>query len=193
MTCCRKRYPFDYFFPPYTISLNYPEGERPTVFMRDEYIDVWFYGLLAERHVDGLVYQYDKGLILNVRGLDTELVNKFQFTRDGVVIDVTPDVLDPTEEENYEDTDAEKLEPEEMKYLQAAIPDEMLETPGTLTVYLVYDETDKFRTVKTIYITVHPRAKVTEDDEETTTCCDRIDALTEQIAALAEKVDALGA
>lgn len=79
-----------------------------------------------------------------------------------------------------------------MKYLQAAIPDEMLELSGTVVVYLVYENADKFRTVKTIYITVHPREKVSEDDEETTTCCDKIDALTEQIAALTEKVDALG-
>lgn len=191
MTCCRKRYPYDYFFPPYAVALNWPEGERQTVFMRDEYIDVWFYGLLAERNIEGLVFQYDKGLVLNVRGLDTSLVNKIQFTRDGEIIDVTPNVIDPTADENYVDEDPEKTEPEEMEYLQANIPDEMLTMPGTVIAYLVYDAEGKFRTVKTICITVHPRAKATED-EETTTCCDRIDALTEQIAALAEKVDALG-
>lgn len=192
MSCCRKRYPFDYFFPAYTVALNYPEGERPTVFMRDEYLDVWFYGLLAERHIEGLVYQYDKGLVLNVRGLDTDLVNKIQFTRDNQIIEVTPSIVDPTEDENYEDEDPEKLEPEEMKYLQANIPDEFLTTPGTLIAYLVYDNDTKFRTVKTIYITVHPRSKVVAE-EETTTCCDKIDSLVEQIAELTAKVDALGA
>ena len=190
MTCCRKRYPFEYFFPPYAIALNYPEGSRPTVFMRDQYIDCWFYGLLGERHIDGLVYQYDKGLILNVRGLDTELINKIQFTKDDALVEVTPTIVDPTEEEGYEAP--ETPGPEDEPYLQAAIPDALLTTPGTILAYLVYTAEGEFRTVKKIYITVHPRSKATETEETETSCCDRIDALTEQIAALAEKVDALG-
>ena len=188
MYCCKR---YKYFEPFYTYAImpvNFP-NERPTVFMRDEYIDIWFYGLLAERHIDGLVYQYDKGLIMNIRGLNTNLVNKIQFTRDEEIIEVQPSVVDPTEDENYEDKDPEKLEPDEMKYLQAGIPDQMLTTPGTLVAYLVYDNDGKFRTVKTIYITVQPRAKTVEEEEETTTCCDKIDALAAQIAELAAKIN----
>lgn len=185
MSCCNKRYPFDYFYPPYTMQLNWPNtvGVRPTVYMRDEYIDCWFYGLLAERHIDGLVYQYDKGLILNVRGLDTDLVNKIQFTRpdDTVIIDQIPTVIVPQGEYAEDDPDG-------WKYLQTPIPDELLEKPGEVVAYLVYDNEGEFRTVKTIYITVHPRSKVIASDEEET-CCDKIAALTAQIEALAAKLD----
>ena len=184
MSCCNKRYPYDYFYPPYTVQLNWPEGTRPTVYMRDEYIDCWFYGLLAERHIDGLVYQYDKGLILNIRGLDTALVNKIQFTRpdDTVIIDHVPRIVTP--EGEYAEDD-----PEGFDYLQTPIPDELLTKPGTVIAYLVYDNgLDEFRTVKTIYITVNPRSKVIASEDEET-CCDKIAALTAQIEALAAKLD----
>jgi hypothetical protein len=83
---------------------NFP-AEMPAVFIRGDEIDVWFAGVLFERHIDGLVFQYDKGLKLNIRGLDTDSITAVEFTRkdtpdSAVAYDVT--LVDPLAEE--EDT-----------------------------------------------------------------------------------------
>ena len=76
---------------------NYP-AEYPAVFIRGKEIDCWFSGILFERHIDGLVFQYDTGLKLNIRGLDTESINQVEFTRsdstDGAVA-YTVAIVDP--------------------------------------------------------------------------------------------------
>lgn len=237
MGCCgsyRSAWPSRFYYMPYpVITPNYPAA-NPSVFMRGKAIDVWFTGVLFERHIEGLVFQYDKGLELNVKGLDTSLVNEIQFARVGDnagVTVVTPTVVDPSEDEDEdtpvtsEDTvdftveDSElnatsttvtlryydamgnlvtqtvttdTTEPEQ-PYLSAAIPDALLEEPGKVVAYLVYNKDGEYRTVKAVYIHVQPREAITAAEDSTTGCgCDdKIAELEATIAELAAKVEEL--
>lgn len=240
MGCCgsyHSAWPSRFYYMPYpVITPNYP-ANAPAVFMRGKTIDVWFTGVLFERHIDGLVFQYDKGLELNVRGLDTTLVNEIQFARVGDTTDatvVTPAVVDPASEEDDDDDrpitsedtvdftveDSElnatsstvtlryydsmgnlvtysvttDTEEEEEPYLSAAIPDELLEKPGKVVAYLVYNKDGEYRTVKAIYIHVQAREAVASEEEDTSADCGcdaKIAELQGTIAELSAKIDEL--
>lgn len=213
MSCCCKHHewPFRYSIPPYPVFPNYPKT-APAVYIRGKELDVWFAGILFERHIDGVLWQYDKGLKLNVRGLDVESVNEIQFARtdstDGVVA-YTPEVVDPlAEEESTEPTEPddgedgeetqtdteEEINPEDLPYLSVAIPDDLLLEPGTIVAYCVYKTEEEYRTIKAIYLTVHERMKVKDPNEETDDACgceERLAEMQAMIDELKDKVDAL--
>lgn len=197
--CCNKQryqWPYRYYYPLYPVMPNFP-AELPAVFIRDNLIDVWFAGVLFERHIDGLVFQYDKGLKLNIRGLDTDSITDVEFTRKDApnnVISAAVTLVEPTADDP-EPAEDEEIDPEKLPYFTVDIPDELLTTPGQVIAYCVYKNGDEeYRTVKAIYITVHERQSPTPEEEESSTDCgcdEKIAALQETIAALSAKIDEL--
>ncbi len=81
----------------------------------------------------------------------------------------------------------------EQPYLSAAIPDALLEEPGKVVAYLVYNKDGEYRTVKAVYIHVQPREAITAAEDSYTGCgCDdKIAELEATIAELAAKVEEL--
>lgn len=193
---------------------NFP-AEMPAVFIRDNEIDVWFVGVLFERHVDGLVFQYDKGLKLNIRGLDKDSITAVEFTRKDTpdsAVSYDVELVDPSAEEDSgegqgddvtpvdpdsgnAEPEEEPVDPEKLPYFSVAIPDELLTTPGQVIAYCVYKNEDgEYRTVKAVYLTVHERqALKAEDSGEESGCgCDeKIAELQATIAELSAKIDEL--
>ena len=114
--CCKKRryqWPYRYYYPPYPVMPNFP-AEMPAVFIRDNEIDVWFAGVLFERHVDGLVFQYDKGLKLNIRGLDKDSITAVEFTRKDTpdsAVSYDVELVDPSAEEDSSEGQGDDVTP----------------------------------------------------------------------------------
>lgn len=192
--CCNKTaWPYRYYYAPYPVAPNYPV-ENPAVFIRGKEIDCWFAGVLFERHIDGLVFQYDTGLQLNIRGLKEDAITAVEFSRVDTpdsAVSYPVELVDPLA--GAEPTE-EETAPEDLPYFSVAIPDELLVKPGTVVAYLVYQNEDEYRTVKAIYITVHERQALKVEDgssDDGCGCDDKIAALEATIAELAAKVEEL--
>ena len=86
-----------------TFAVDNGNHERPEVCMRGNTLDCWFYGCVPIRTIKHALFQYDKGIVLNIHGLNPELVTGIEFARGDVDPAVTISgelsIIDPLAEE----------------------------------------------------------------------------------------------
>lgn len=126
---------------------NYPT-EEPRTYVRDNTVNVFFQGALIDVHIEGIVFQYDKGLVLNVHGIDPAVITRVCYAR----------------ENDKQTVPYELLETEEEGVIACQIPDDMLEEAGILTAYLVHDdeEAGEYQTIRIVSIHIKERIPAPE-------------------------------
>ena len=157
-------------------------------------IHVRFVEGVYERRFQHL-YQWDKGLYLCIHGIEPDIVTKVQYanTKTGETLaTVTPIIVEPDTATGDGD-DAEEGTQEE-RYVKAEIPDELLETAGTLTAYIMTTAEGSSVTLCVVYLTVIARPKENDNEEETDegSCCTEVKTmLADMTATIQEELDSM--
>lgn len=93
--------PWDEIYAAFSVDSG--DHDRPETCMRGNTLDCWFYGCVPIRTIKHALFQYDKGIVLNIRGLNPDLVTGIEFARGDVDPAVTMSVeltkIDPLDEE----------------------------------------------------------------------------------------------
>jgi len=174
------------------------EWEPVDLDIRANTISVRYVSDTYVRYIRHIVWQWDKGLVLHIYGLNVEGEGELSmlWRHHGLpdkVIKVIAEFVDPNEfEEPDDDEDQEPLD----TYYEVVIPDELLEIDGELRGWLCWETESSRVSTGSIVIIVNERCAPPETDPEPDQSCEeKCDAahteIRDYIAELERRIEEL--